>query len=72
MSSDRRVFNKQLGSTIILSSASLTAFAAQEVRKKRILQLEKRITPNDNIRIATIGMGIMSLMIRGPIFKTGL
>ncbi|HTE00054.1 MAG TPA: Gfo/Idh/MocA family oxidoreductase [Mucilaginibacter sp.] len=59
MSSDRRKFIKQLGSTIILSSASLTALAAQEERERRILQLEKRITPNDKIRVATIGMGIM-------------
>src|SRR3978361_1719238 len=59
MSSDRRKFLKQLGSTIILSSASLSALAAQEEYEKRILRAEKRITPNDKIRIATIGMGIM-------------
>src|SRR6202012_1545365 len=59
MSSDRRKFIKQLGSTIILTSAGLTSLAAQEKHEKRILQAEKRITPNDKIRIATIGMGIM-------------
>jgi predicted dehydrogenase len=59
MSSDRRKFLKQLGSTIILSSAGLTTLAAQEEHERRILQAEKRITPNDKIRIATIGMGIM-------------
>ncbi len=59
MSSDRRKFIKQLGSTIILTSAGLTTLAAQEEHEKRILRAEKRITPNDKIRIATIGMGIM-------------
>ncbi|MGZ3750478.1 MAG: hypothetical protein ACXVAU_04320 [Mucilaginibacter sp.] len=59
MSSDRRKFLKQLGSTIILTSAGLTSLAAQEEHERRMLQAEKRITPNDKIRIATIGMGIM-------------
>jgi predicted dehydrogenase len=59
MSSDRRKFLKQLGSTIILTSAGLKSLAAQEEHERRILQAEKRIMPNDKIRIATIGMGIM-------------
>jgi predicted dehydrogenase len=59
MSSDRRKFIKQLGSTIILTSAGLTSLAAQEEHEKRILRAEKRISANDKIRIATIGMGIM-------------
>src|ERR1700742_2742692 len=59
MASDRRKFLKQLGGTIILSSASLTSLAAQEEHERRILKAEKRITPNDKIRIATIGTGIM-------------
>ncbi|HWD89163.1 MAG TPA: Gfo/Idh/MocA family oxidoreductase [Mucilaginibacter sp.] len=59
MASDRRKFLKQLGGTIILTSASLTSLAAQEERERRILQAEKRIAPNDKIRIATIGTGIM-------------
>src|SRR6195952_3493554 len=59
MLSDRRKFIKQLGSTIILTSAGLTSLAAQEEHERRILQAEKKITPNDKIRIATIGMGIM-------------
>lgn len=59
MLSDRRKFIKQLGSTIILTSASLTSLAAQEEHERRILQAQKRITPNDKIRVATIGMGIM-------------
>ena len=59
MSSDRRKFIKQLGSSIILTSAGLTSLAAQEEHERRILQAEKRISANDKIRIATIGMGIM-------------
>ncbi len=59
MSSDRRKFLKQLGSTIILTSAGLKSLAAQEAYERRILQAEKRIMPNDKIRIATTGMGIM-------------
>jgi predicted dehydrogenase len=59
MSSDRRKFLKQLGSTVILTSAGLTSLAAQEDIERRILRAEKRVSPNDKIRIATIGMGIM-------------
>jgi predicted dehydrogenase len=59
MSTDRRKFLKQFGSAIILSSASLNSLAAQEDLERRILYSEKRISANDKIRIATIGMGIM-------------
>jgi predicted dehydrogenase len=59
MSSDRRKFLKQLGSTIVLTSASLSSFAAMEEHERRQLQAEKKISPNDKLRIATIGMGIM-------------
>ncbi len=59
MASDRRKFIKQLGSTIVLTSASLSGFAAMEDHERRILQAEKRYSPNDKIRIATVGMGIM-------------
>lgn len=59
MAFDRRSFLKQLGSTIILTSGTLSGFAAMEENERRILQTEKRISPNDKIRIATIGMGIM-------------
>jgi len=59
MSSDRRKFIKQLGSTIVLTSTSLTSIAAMEDHERRILQAEKRYSSNDKIRIATIGMGIM-------------
>src|SRR5665213_793337 len=59
MASDRRKFLRQLGSTIVLTSGSLSGFAAMEDHERRILQAEKRISPNDKIRVATIGMGIM-------------
>ena len=59
MSSDRRKFIKQLGGTIVLTSASLSSFAGMEDHERRILQAEKRYSSNDKIRIATIGMGIM-------------
>lgn len=59
MSTDRRKFLKQLGSTIVLTSAGLTSLAAQEEHERRILQAEKKITHNDKIRVATVGMGIM-------------
>ncbi len=59
MSSDRRKFLKQFGSTILLTSASLSGFAAKENYERRILHAQKRVSANDKIRIATIGMGIM-------------
>jgi len=59
MSTNRRKFIKQLGSTVMLTSAALTSYAAIEENEKRILQTQKRISPTDKIRIATIGMGIM-------------
>ena len=59
MSTDRRKFLKHLGTSVLLTSASLTSLAAKEENETRILQAEKRVGPNDKIRIATIGMGIM-------------
>ncbi len=59
MSTDRRKFLKHLGTSVLLTSASLTALAAKEENESRLLQAEKRVGPNDKIRIATIGIGIM-------------
>ena len=59
MSSNRRKFIQQLGSTILLTPASLSGFAAKEEYERRLLSVEKRISPSDKIRVATIGMGIM-------------
>lgn len=59
-SSSRRKFLQQLGSTtLLLSAGSLSKLAAEEAVEKRILHYEKRITSNDKIRIAGIGLGIM-------------
>lgn len=58
--SSRRKFFKQLGgSAALLTTASLQSFAAKEQHERRILQAQKRISANDKVRIATIGMGIM-------------
>jgi len=59
MSSDRRKFLRQLGGTMVLTAGSLSSFAAMEDHERRILQAQKRFGPNDKIRVATIGMGIM-------------
>jgi predicted dehydrogenase len=59
MSTDRRKFLKHLGTSVLLTSASLTSLAAKEENEVRILRAQKRVSPNDKIRIATIGMGIM-------------
>ena len=56
----RRKFIKQLGGTVsLLTASSLTSLAAKEEQEKRILQAEKKITANDSINVAVIGMGIM-------------
>jgi predicted dehydrogenase len=59
MSTDRRKFIKHLGASVLLTSATLNSLAAKEENELRILSAEKRVGPNDKIRIATIGMGIM-------------
>ncbi len=59
MSTDRRKFIKHLGASVLLTSATLNSWAAKEENELRILNAEKRVSPNDKIRIATIGMGIM-------------
>jgi hypothetical protein len=59
-SSSRRKFLQQLGSTtFMLSAASLSSFAAREAYEEKILWSEKKVSANDKIRIAGIGMGIM-------------
>ncbi|MGI8951498.1 MAG: Gfo/Idh/MocA family oxidoreductase [Chitinophagaceae bacterium] len=60
MSANRRKFIKQLGgSALALTAGSFTNVDAKESIEKRILLSEKKYSPNDKIRIATIGMGIM-------------
>lgn len=59
-SSSRRKFIQQLGSTtLLLSAGSLNKLAAEEAVENRILHYENKISSNDTVRIACIGMGIM-------------
>jgi predicted dehydrogenase len=56
----RRNFLKKLGgSTLALATAPITNLAAEEKLEERILHYEKRISPNDRLRIGVIGLGIM-------------
>ena len=58
-SASRRKFLQNLSaSALALSAGSLTKLAAEKVMEERIIPYQKRISPNDNIRIAVIGMGI--------------
>ncbi|MHA4809653.1 Gfo/Idh/MocA family protein [Flavitalea flava] len=54
----RRQFLHQAGGATLLFSG-LSSLAAQEAAETRILAAEKRISPNDTLRIGVIGMGIM-------------
>ncbi|HVM89496.1 MAG TPA: Gfo/Idh/MocA family oxidoreductase [Puia sp.] len=56
----RRKFLQQLGSTgLLLSSGTLSSFAAEERAEKKIIEYRKRINVNDKVNVAVIGMGIM-------------
>ena len=56
----RRNFIKQItGTTLALGAGSLGSLAAKEKMEERILHYEKKISSNDRINVATIGMGIM-------------
>ncbi|HMH34428.1 MAG TPA: Gfo/Idh/MocA family oxidoreductase, partial [Puia sp.] len=55
----RRKFLQQIGSTsILLAAGPLSGLAAKEKAEERMLHYEKRISPNDKIRLAVIGFGI--------------
>lgn len=55
----RRTFIRQLGgSSLLLAAGSLKVLASDEIQS-RTSRYEQIISPNDKIRIATIGMGIM-------------
>ena len=59
-SSSRRNFLKHItGTTLALGAGPLAAFAAEEKIEERIIQYQKKISSNDNINVAVIGMGIM-------------
>ena len=56
----RRKFLQQLGGTsLLLSAGSFSSLAEKEKIEKKIIQYEKKITANDKINVAVIGMGIM-------------
>jgi predicted dehydrogenase len=58
--SSRRKFLQQLGGTsLLLSAGSLSSLAEKEAMEQKIIQYEKKITANDKINVAVIGMGIM-------------
>ncbi|PWU02939.1 MAG: oxidoreductase [Bacteroidetes bacterium] len=55
----RRKFLQQIGSTSLLMAAGpLKSLAAIEKAEQRTIYYEKRISPNDNIKLAVIGFGI--------------
>ena len=56
----RRKFIRQLGSSsLLLAAGTLKTLAADEKNEERIIAYTKKIGPNDKIRVACIGMGIM-------------
>lgn len=57
--SSRRKFLQQIGSTgFLFASGSLASLASAEKAEERILLYDKRISPNDKIRVGVIGFGI--------------
>lgn len=59
-SSSRRKFLRQLGNTgLALTAGAVPALANRQHIKEIVLPLEKKISANDRLRIAGIGMGIM-------------
>jgi len=58
--SSRRNFIKNLtGTTLVLGAGSLASLAAEEKKEEHIIQYQKKISSNDKINVAIIGMGIM-------------
>ena len=57
--SSRRKFLRQLGSSGLLLAASPLSGLATEKTEERIIRYDKKISPNDAIRVGVIGMGIM-------------
>jgi predicted dehydrogenase len=57
--SRRKFLQQATGAAALLSAAGLSSLAAEATIEKRILTAEKKISPNDTVRIAVIGMGIM-------------
>jgi hypothetical protein len=60
MSTNRRKFLKQLGSSaVVLGAGSFTSLVAKEQIERKILFREKKFASNDQINLGTFGMGIM-------------
>jgi predicted dehydrogenase len=60
LQTSRRKFIQKLGGTaLLLSAAPLTGFASADLMEERIIPSARNFSPNDKIRIAGIGMGIM-------------
>ena len=58
--STRRKFLHQLGSSsLLLAAGPLHSMAANATLEKKLIPYQQKISANDKIRIATIGMGIM-------------
>jgi predicted dehydrogenase len=56
----RRKFLQQLGATsLAMAAGNLGALSAAEKKEEQLLKWEKKITPNDNINIGVVGLGIM-------------
>ena len=56
----RRKFIRQLGSSsLLIAAGTLKTLAADEKNEERIIAYTRKISANDKIRIACIGMGIM-------------
>lgn len=59
-SGSRRKFLQNLGAaTLAMSAGSLTKLQAEELTQERLIPYTKRVSANDKIRLACIGMGIM-------------
>ena len=58
-SSSRRHFIQQMSGTALALAAGNSALAFADQWQNRVDGYSKKISPNDKLRIATIGMGIM-------------
>jgi predicted dehydrogenase len=57
--SSRRKFLEQIGATgLFFATSSIAGFAAAEKADERLSRYSKKISPNDQVRVALIGLGI--------------